>query len=116
MTHLTAVLEALRRAGLTANPKCRLGLEEADYLGHTVGGGCASPSLTRYKASRPGPALDEETGEDVSRSTWLLPPVHPCLCHYSSPLTRAHGKKPAQPGPVDPGDRGRLPGPGAQPL
>ncbi|KAJ8279240.1 hypothetical protein COCON_G00063060, partial [Conger conger] len=44
LRRLETVLGALREAGLTANPaKCRLGLEEADYLGHTVGRGCVRP-------------------------------------------------------------------------
>ncbi|XP_035266158.1 uncharacterized protein LOC118223565 isoform X2 [Anguilla anguilla] len=48
---LEAVLGALREAGLTANAtKCRLGLEEADYLGYTVGRGCVKPQPTKVEA------------------------------------------------------------------
>ncbi|XP_056152779.1 muscarinic acetylcholine receptor M3-like [Lampris incognitus] len=37
LTHLRSVLGALRAAGLKANPqKCRLGVEEASYLGYRV--------------------------------------------------------------------------------
>ena len=53
---LTAVLRALRRAGLTANPaKCRLGLEEANYLGHTVGRGCVKPQTDKVGSIRTWP-------------------------------------------------------------
>ena len=52
-SHLTrweAVLGALRNAGLTANPiKCRLGQEEADFLGHTVGQGQVKPQRTKLQ-------------------------------------------------------------------
>ena len=42
--HLEAVLDALRKAGLTANAKkCRIGLAETDYLGFTIGRGCVKP-------------------------------------------------------------------------
>ena len=42
--HLEAVLQALWEAGLTANPaKCSLALEEANYLGYTVGQGNVKP-------------------------------------------------------------------------
>ena len=40
LRHLGAMLGALRQAGLTANLKCRLGLQETDYLGYTIGRGC----------------------------------------------------------------------------
>ncbi len=44
MSRLHAVLSTLRGAGLTANPtKCRLGLEEAEYLGFTIGRGKVRP-------------------------------------------------------------------------
>ena len=40
LERLTAVLQSLRRAGLTANPaKCRLGLEESQLLGPHRGAG-----------------------------------------------------------------------------
>ena len=58
-THLhqvTAVLEALRGAGLTANPaKCRLGLRDADYLGYTIGRGCIRPQVGKTEAIRAWP-------------------------------------------------------------
>ena len=50
LRHLRAVLGELRRAGLTANPaKCRLGLEEASYLGYRVGRGNVRPQEAKVK-------------------------------------------------------------------
>ena len=44
VAQVSAVLGALGEAGLTANPvKCHLGMEEANYLGHTVGRGRVKP-------------------------------------------------------------------------
>ncbi|XP_077964207.1 uncharacterized protein LOC144411428 [Gasterosteus aculeatus] len=49
--HLKAVLGSLRRAGLTANPKkCHLGLEEAEYLGYTIGRGSVRPQSRKVEA------------------------------------------------------------------
>uniref|UniRef100_K7G546 ribonuclease H n=1 Tax=Pelodiscus sinensis TaxID=13735 RepID=K7G546_PELSI len=46
-----AVLETLRRAGLTANPaKCTIGLAEAKYLGYIVGRGVVRPQLNKVDA------------------------------------------------------------------
>ena len=54
--HLRVVLGALRTAGLTANPqKCRLGLEEASYLGYQVGRGCVRPQDEKVQAIRTWP-------------------------------------------------------------
>jgi len=59
-THLqqvTAVLRALRGAGLTANPKkCCLGLQDADYLGFTGRGrGCVKPQAGKVEVIRDWP-------------------------------------------------------------
>ena len=44
MRHVRAVVNELRKAGLTANPtKCRLGREETPYLGYKVGRGNVRP-------------------------------------------------------------------------
>lgn len=51
LQHLEAVLQALREAGLTANPaKCSLALEEANYLGYTVGRGNVKPQVKKVDA------------------------------------------------------------------
>ncbi|XP_060937796.1 uncharacterized protein LOC133014546 [Limanda limanda] len=51
LQHLAAVLQALREAGLTANPaKCCLALEEANYLGYTVGRGNVKPQVKKVDA------------------------------------------------------------------
>ena len=44
LTRLQAVLDALRQARLTANPKkCKLGFEEMEYLGYLIGRGNVKP-------------------------------------------------------------------------
>ena len=54
--HLRAVLRALRQAGLTANPKkCHLGLEEAQYLGYTIGRGHVKPQFRKVEAIKTWP-------------------------------------------------------------
>lgn len=46
-----AVVDSLRQAGLTANPKkCTIGLEEAMYLGYTIGRGLIKPQLNKIDA------------------------------------------------------------------
>ena len=51
LRHLEAVIQALREAGLTANPKkCSLALEEANYLGYTVGRGNVKPQEKKVDA------------------------------------------------------------------
>ena len=63
LTHLEAVLGALRDAGLTANPKkCHLGLTEADYLGHTIGRGCIRPQTKKIEKIQawPRPATKKQ--------------------------------------------------------
>ncbi|XP_061119601.1 uncharacterized protein LOC133142388 [Conger conger] len=58
-----AVLMSLREAGLTANPtKCRLGLEEAAYLGHTVGRGRVKPQSNKVDSigTWPQPATKKQ--------------------------------------------------------
>ena len=110
------VLEALRRVGLTAySAMCHVSLEEGDYLGRGTWL-CETPVGQGAKHRDRTPTLNKETDENVSQSGQLLSAVQPWLCHYSSPLTLEHREKPAQPGPVDLGDRGRLLGPAAQLL
>ena len=51
LRHLEAVIQVLREAGLTANPaKCSLALEEANYLGYTVGRGNVKPQEKKIDA------------------------------------------------------------------
>ncbi|CAJ0968777.1 unnamed protein product [Ranitomeya imitator] len=53
-THLSqvqAVLESLRAAGLTANPKkCAIGLTEARYLGYVIGRAVIKPQVNKIEA------------------------------------------------------------------
>ena len=53
---LEAILGALREAGLTANPAlCRLGMEEANYLGHTMGRERVKPQEQKIHTIRTWP-------------------------------------------------------------
>ena len=70
LRQLRAVLGELRRAGLTANPaKCRLGLEEASYLGYRVGRGNVRPQEAKVKPIRAGPAPPPRSRSSPS-SVW----------------------------------------------
>ena len=63
LCHLEAVLGALRRAGLTANAKkCRMGLNETDYLGFTIGRGCVRPQQGKVEKIKnwPQPATQKQ--------------------------------------------------------
>lgn len=63
LTRLREVLSALRRAGLTANPrKCHLGLDEARYLGYRIGRGLILPQNEKVAAIRdcPRPTIKKQ--------------------------------------------------------
>ena len=48
MRQVDAVLESLRQAGLTANPKkCAVGRREVRYLGYHLGGGQVRPQVDK---------------------------------------------------------------------
>lgn len=54
--HLQQILEGLRQAGLTANPKkCILGKRETQYLGFLVGQGIIKPMAVKVAAIRQHP-------------------------------------------------------------
>ena len=61
-------------------------------------------------------AHHRETGEDVSGVGVLLPAIHPELHWPGSASAGPDPEDPAQPGAVDPGHRGGLPGPAGGPL
>lgn len=56
LPRVQAVLDALRKAGLMANPaKCYVGLKEIEYLEDTVGRGLIKPQLKKVEAIRGWP-------------------------------------------------------------
>ena len=56
LSRVQAVLDSLREAGLTANPKkCRLAFSETNYLGYTIGRGLVKPQEAKLRAIREWP-------------------------------------------------------------
>uniref|UniRef100_A0A803JM67 Gypsy retrotransposon integrase-like protein 1 n=1 Tax=Xenopus tropicalis TaxID=8364 RepID=A0A803JM67_XENTR len=56
LPRVQAVLDSIRMAGLTANPKkCSIGLEEAKYLGYNIGRGLVKPQLNKVQAIQDWP-------------------------------------------------------------
>ena len=86
---VAAVLESLRQAGLTANPKkCAVGRREVRYLGYHLGGGQVRPQVdkTAAIAACPGPKTKKEV-----RRFWGLAGYYrrfiPNFAQLTSPLT-----------------------------
>ena len=51
LTHLRAIFESIRRAGLTVKArKCQLAMQECVYLGHIVGNGVVRPEISKIAA------------------------------------------------------------------
>ncbi|XP_063060131.1 uncharacterized protein LOC134453222 [Engraulis encrasicolus] len=56
LPRVQAVLNSLREAGLTANPKkCRLAFSETNYLGYTIGRGLVKPQEAKLRAIQDWP-------------------------------------------------------------
>ena len=102
--HLRAVLGALRTAGLTANPqKCRLGLEEASYLGYQVGRGCVRPQDEKVQAIRTWPRPTTKKQVVLPGTSRLLSEVHPRVRNTGQPPQRANPEDSTRPSEVDGG-------------
>ncbi|KAK5854605.1 hypothetical protein PBY51_004785 [Eleginops maclovinus] len=70
MQQVGAVLESLRQAGLTANPKkCAVGRREVRYLGYHLGGGQVRPQIERTAAISACPV--PKTKKEVRRFVGL---------------------------------------------
>ena len=66
MRHVGAVLESLRQAGLTANPKkCAIGRAEVRYLGYHLGSGQVQPLVEETAAIATCPRPKTKKGEKV---------------------------------------------------
>ncbi|XP_063044707.1 uncharacterized protein LOC134438913 [Engraulis encrasicolus] len=56
LPRVQAVLDSLRDAGLTANPKkCKLAFSETNYLGYTIGRGLVKPQEAKLRAIKDWP-------------------------------------------------------------
>ena len=89
LTHLRAVFERIRGAGLTAKPgKCKLGTVQCVYLGHTVGNGEVRPESTKIDAVSKFPR--PETKKEVRAFLGLSGYYRRFIANYSTialPLT-----------------------------
>ena len=85
MQRVAAVLQSLRRAGVTANPKkCVIRRREIQYLGFHLGGG-------KVRGGRRLPsAQDQEGGEAVPGAGGVLSAVCAKLLRPGQPLDRPH--------------------------
>ena len=86
---VAAVLQSLRRAGLTANPrKCVIGRREIQYLGYHLVGGKARPQVAKTTAVAASPR--PRTKKGVRRFLGLAGYYRQFVPHFSdlaSPLT-----------------------------
>ena len=93
LTRLTAVLDVLWQAGLTTNPaKCCLGLDEADYLGHTVGHGCVQPQTDKVQSIQtcPRPSTKKQVRTFLSLVSYNQ--IVPAFANTVAPLYNLTGK------------------------
>ena len=77
-------MQALREAGLRANPKkCQLGLQEAEYLGYNIGRGCVKPKMKKVEAIQDWqqPLTKKQVRTFVALTSYytvgLFPTLHP---------------------------------------
>ncbi|KAJ8401284.1 hypothetical protein AAFF_G00385150 [Aldrovandia affinis] len=86
---VSAVLHALREAWLTAKPKTFwLGLQEAEYLGYTIGRGCVKPQVKKVEAIRGWPCpLSKKQVRTFMGFTSYYQRFIPNFASLASPLT-----------------------------
>ena len=89
LRHVAVVLESLRQAGLTANPKkCTIGRAEVRYLGYHLGRGQVRPLVDKTAAIVTCP--QPKTKKEVRRFLWLAGYYRrfiPAFAELTSPLT-----------------------------
>ena len=89
LRHVAVVLESLRQAGLTANPKkCTIGLAEVRYLGYHLGRGQVRPLVDKAAAiaTCPRPKTKKEVRRFLGLARyyrWFIP----AFADLTSPLT-----------------------------
>ncbi|KAK5862983.1 hypothetical protein PBY51_000047 [Eleginops maclovinus] len=89
MQQVGAVLESLRQAGLTANPKkCAVGRREVRYLGYHLGGGQVRPQIEKTAAisACPVPKTKKEVRRFVGLAGYYRRFI-PAFSELTSPLT-----------------------------
>ena len=89
MRQVAAVLESLRQAGLTANPKkCAVGRREVRYLGYHLGGGQVRPQVdkTAAIAACPRPKTKKEVRRFLGLAGYYRRFI-PNFAELTSPLT-----------------------------
>ncbi|XP_077940891.1 uncharacterized protein LOC144385036 isoform X6 [Gasterosteus aculeatus] len=67
LPRVQAVIDSIRDAGLTANPKkCRLAFSETNYLGYTIGRGLVKPQEAKLRAIQdwPQPITKKQGGQE----------------------------------------------------
>ncbi|XP_058876949.1 uncharacterized protein LOC131731694 [Acipenser ruthenus] len=101
LQRLQAVLNSIRQAGLTANPKkCKLAFSETQYLGYTMGQGLVKPQETKVNALRNYPR--PTTQRQVRAFLGLAGYYRRFISHFATratpltDLTKGHKNRPIQ--------------------
>ena len=95
LSQVQKVLEALREAGLTANPsKCKLAYSETKYLGYTIGRGLVKPQEAKLRAIQdwPRPVTKRQVKSFIGLANYYRRFV-PNFSDLVAPLTDLTAKK-----------------------
>ncbi|KAG2465187.1 POL3 protein, partial [Polypterus senegalus] len=96
LERLQAILERLRQAGLTANPKkCKLGMSETHYFGYSLGNGLLRPQLRKIEEMLvyPRPETQKKVRTFLGVASYYRRFI-PNFAHRAAPLTElTRGRK-----------------------
>ena len=111
LRQLEAVLGALRRANLTANPKnvTWAWRRPTTWVTQWREGSSAS-DREAGEHRRMATAGDKKTGKNIPWSNWLLSTFHSPVCHPRYATAQAHPGPEAESGEMDDGGRDLIPG------